>query len=221
MLRRCWTRWRRRTRASGYEHLPSRVGPGEGRNLALDMANGDYVWFVRTTDLVPPGALSAGLERLDEVRPDVLLVQHARAGTAGERRPGPHLELLASIAETGPVTLDQRPELVQRRAQPVEQALPPRVPAHAGRALRPRHPRRAGHDLARALGRGADRRHAGRELHPPYAAERDPGRARGRIADSTSSRSTSRSSHSSTPAPACRAHAPSWWRRRCCGMRSR
>ena len=94
-------------------HLPSRVGPGEGRNLALDMANGDYVWFVRTTDLVAPGALSAALDRLDEVRPDVLLVQHTRPGTAGERRPGPHLELLASIAETGPVTLDQRPELVQ------------------------------------------------------------------------------------------------------------
>ncbi len=34
------------------KHLPSRVGRGEARNLALELAEGEYVWFVETTDLV-------------------------------------------------------------------------------------------------------------------------------------------------------------------------
>jgi CDP-glycerol glycerophosphotransferase len=36
-------------------HLPSRVGPGAARNIALDEAAGEYVWFVESTDLLPPG----------------------------------------------------------------------------------------------------------------------------------------------------------------------
>jgi CDP-glycerol glycerophosphotransferase len=92
-------------------HLPSRVGLGAGRNLALEMAEGEYVWFVQTTGLLAPGALATVLDRLDATRPDVLLVQHERAGTTGGRRPGPHLDLLRRVAQTGSVTLDRCPEL--------------------------------------------------------------------------------------------------------------
>src|ERR671930_1033245 len=35
-------------------HLPSRLGPGGARNVALDEAAGEYVWFVDSTDLLPP-----------------------------------------------------------------------------------------------------------------------------------------------------------------------
>jgi CDP-glycerol glycerophosphotransferase len=63
-------------------HLGSRVGPGEGRNIGLDMAEGEYVWFVCTTDLVGPlVAPPAGA--------DVLLVPFARGGVIGDPRPGP------------------------------------------------------------------------------------------------------------------------------------
>ncbi|HKN93773.1 MAG TPA: glycosyltransferase family 2 protein, partial [Thermoleophilaceae bacterium] len=60
-------------------HLSSRVGPGEGRNIGLHMAEGEYVWFVETTDLVEAMALPAG---------DVGLVPWARMGVLGERRAG-------------------------------------------------------------------------------------------------------------------------------------
>lgn len=92
-------------------HLNSRVGLGEGRNLALDLVAGDYVWFVRSTGLLPAGSIAAVAQRVGETHPDVLLVHHSRADAIGKRRPGPRRGLLASVAEQGAVTTDQRPEL--------------------------------------------------------------------------------------------------------------
>jgi CDP-glycerol glycerophosphotransferase len=69
-------------------HLAERVGAGAARNLALDMAQGDHVWFVRTTDLVASGALGNVVAELAQ-EPDVLLLQHLRASPIGRRRPGP------------------------------------------------------------------------------------------------------------------------------------
>src|SRR4051794_32254401 len=40
-------------------HVSTRVGPGQARNLAVADASGDYVWFVDTTDRLPPGSLAA------------------------------------------------------------------------------------------------------------------------------------------------------------------
>ncbi|WP_285492357.1 bifunctional glycosyltransferase family 2 protein/CDP-glycerol:glycerophosphate glycerophosphotransferase [Actinomadura sp. NBRC 104425] len=59
-------------------HLERNVGPGEARNTGLDMATGDYVWFVDSDDYLTPDAVSAVLERLADTRPDVLLFGHAR-----------------------------------------------------------------------------------------------------------------------------------------------
>jgi CDP-glycerol glycerophosphotransferase len=92
-------------------HLNGRVGLGEGRNLALDLVAGDYVWFVESTDLLPAGSIAAVAQRLEEAHPDVLLVHHSRADAIGKRSPGPRRGLLASVAEQGAVTTDQRPEL--------------------------------------------------------------------------------------------------------------
>jgi CDP-glycerol glycerophosphotransferase len=91
--------------------LTERVGLGAGRNLALELASGDYVWFVHTTDLVRPGALRAVLRRLRSSEPDVLVVHHVRSDPLRRTRPGPHRRLLAGIAEEGTVTLDRRPAL--------------------------------------------------------------------------------------------------------------
>jgi CDP-glycerol glycerophosphotransferase len=66
-------------------HLPSRVGPGEARNIALDEAAGEYVWFVESTDLLPPGAARRVIEGLGG---DVLVVRHAVADLLGRLRPG-------------------------------------------------------------------------------------------------------------------------------------
>src|SRR3954468_18736921 len=59
------------------KHLDARVGPGEGRNLGLEMAAGEYLWFVNTTDLVEKIARPAG---------DIALVPYARANVLGERK---------------------------------------------------------------------------------------------------------------------------------------
>ncbi|MDX6658247.1 MAG: CDP-glycerol glycerophosphotransferase [Solirubrobacteraceae bacterium] len=70
-------------------HLPGRVGLGAARNLALDMAQGDHVWFVRTTDLLAPGAVAAVMAQLRAEASDVLLLQHLRESPVGRRRPAP------------------------------------------------------------------------------------------------------------------------------------
>jgi CDP-glycerol glycerophosphotransferase len=61
-------------------HLDARVGPGEGRNIGLEMAEGEYVWFVSTTDLVETIAQPIG---------DLALVSYVGANVLGERKPGP------------------------------------------------------------------------------------------------------------------------------------
>src|SRR5436190_14815602 len=59
-------------------HLDARVGPGAARNLGLDMAEGEYVWFVNTTDRVQGIAAPSG---------DLGLVPCVRESVLGQRRP--------------------------------------------------------------------------------------------------------------------------------------
>jgi CDP-glycerol glycerophosphotransferase len=70
------------------EHLAERAGRGAGRNLAMARAQGDYLWFVRTTDLLAPDALGGVVDQLEAELPDVLLLQHLRESPTGRQRPG-------------------------------------------------------------------------------------------------------------------------------------
>jgi CDP-glycerol glycerophosphotransferase len=63
------------------KHLASRVGRGEARNAGLELASGEFVWFVETTDLVR--SVAAPKDH------DFQLVSYTRAGVLGEERPGP------------------------------------------------------------------------------------------------------------------------------------
>jgi CDP-glycerol glycerophosphotransferase len=63
------------------KHLPERVGRGSARNIGLDLASGEYVWFVETTDLVR--SLTAPRDA------DFALISYTRASVLGEERPGP------------------------------------------------------------------------------------------------------------------------------------
>ena len=92
-------------------HLAERAGLGEARNVALAMAEGDYVWFASTTDGLEPGSLATVAERIAATEPDVLLVQHVVEDPVGRRRPGPHRRALARAAEQGPGPLDALPAL--------------------------------------------------------------------------------------------------------------
>src|SRR5205085_11814375 len=46
-------------------HLEGRVGLAQGRNFGLELADGDYVWFVRSTGYLLSGSIAAVAERLE------------------------------------------------------------------------------------------------------------------------------------------------------------
>jgi CDP-glycerol glycerophosphotransferase len=93
--------------------LDRTVGLGEARNIALDSAGGDYLWFLETTDLLTPGALAAVMTRLEETTPQVLVVDETRVGPSGRSKPGPNSRLIHAAAESETFTLDERPEGVR------------------------------------------------------------------------------------------------------------
>ncbi|GAA0241148.1 bifunctional glycosyltransferase/CDP-glycerol:glycerophosphate glycerophosphotransferase [Actinomadura nitritigenes] len=68
-------------------HLDRNVGLGQARNIGLDMAAGDYVWFFDSDDHATDGAVRAVLDRLKAARPDVLIVGHERELWDGTRVP--------------------------------------------------------------------------------------------------------------------------------------
>ena len=87
-------------------HLTERVGLGEARNLALELARGEYVWFVNASDLPAPGGV---LARLAATSPDVLLLGDRIEDTLGRSRRGPHAGLVRRL--TGTTRLDDEPRL--------------------------------------------------------------------------------------------------------------
>jgi CDP-glycerol glycerophosphotransferase len=90
-------------------HLDQSVSLGEARNLALDSATGDYIWFVETTDLMPEGALASVVARLRETSPEVLLLDYTRVHLLGMTKPGPHQVIIQAAAEADTFALDDRP----------------------------------------------------------------------------------------------------------------
>ncbi|GLH98456.1 bifunctional glycosyltransferase/CDP-glycerol:glycerophosphate glycerophosphotransferase [Phytohabitans aurantiacus] len=59
--------------------LSENVGLGEARNIGLDQATGEYVWFIDSDDWLADGALGRVAARLIETAPDMLIVDHVRA----------------------------------------------------------------------------------------------------------------------------------------------
>ncbi|MGZ4640148.1 MAG: bifunctional glycosyltransferase/CDP-glycerol:glycerophosphate glycerophosphotransferase [Actinomycetes bacterium] len=56
--------------------VDDRQGLAKARDAGLELATGDYVWFVDTADYLPPGSLAAVARRLTASAPDVLVVNY-------------------------------------------------------------------------------------------------------------------------------------------------
>jgi CDP-glycerol glycerophosphotransferase len=119
-------------------HLDERHGPA-ARNLGLERAAGDYIWFVEATDRLPPGALAGVAETLRSARPDVLIVHHAELQTVGRERQGPHRRALARAAEQGPGALAERRALAQTAPHAWNKVLRRELLADAGASFGPRN----------------------------------------------------------------------------------
>jgi len=102
--------------ARGVQVLHSNhVGPGHARNVGLEHASGEYVWFVDADDVIPPGTLQAIADVIERNRPDVLLVGFEYLEPSGQTRASPVRDLLRQ-APSGCFRLSEWPDAISMTA---------------------------------------------------------------------------------------------------------
>ncbi|MGW2310024.1 bifunctional glycosyltransferase/CDP-glycerol:glycerophosphate glycerophosphotransferase [Actinomadura luteofluorescens] len=94
-------------------HLEENVGLGRARNIGLDMATGDYVWFFDSDDHATEGAVRAICDRLAETRPDVLVFDYARSYWNGKVKRSIINHLFREPPAPDVFTLAERPSVLE------------------------------------------------------------------------------------------------------------
>ena len=92
-------------------HLDHNGGQGHARNLALEQAAGEYVWFVDGDDMVAEGGLAAITASLAVGKPDVLLINWQSLYPGGRTEVNPYASLLPAVPADG-CTLEEQPQLI-------------------------------------------------------------------------------------------------------------
>jgi CDP-glycerol glycerophosphotransferase len=90
-------------------HLEENVGLGEARNIGLELARGEYVWFVDGDDWLPGGSIQVIARSLRETRPDMLGFDHSRAYWDGRVTRSAHRRVFENLPESGVFTMRERP----------------------------------------------------------------------------------------------------------------
>ncbi|MER7475691.1 glycosyltransferase family 2 protein, partial [Micromonospora sp. NPDC000018] len=93
--------------------LTENVGLGPARNVGLDRAVGEYVWFVDGDDWLAPECLVEVAERLRATRPDVLLVDHVRTHWNNASTRSAMAEVFPEPPGEGTFRLRDRPETLR------------------------------------------------------------------------------------------------------------
>ncbi|MEJ3744980.1 bifunctional glycosyltransferase family 2 protein/CDP-glycerol:glycerophosphate glycerophosphotransferase [Actinomycetes bacterium KLBMP 9797] len=93
--------------------LEQNVGLGEARNIGLDRATGDYVWFVDSDDWIAEGCLSKIASRIHETNPDMLIVDHVRSHWNNRATRSSMAQVFPIPPESQVFTVRERPEVLR------------------------------------------------------------------------------------------------------------
>lgn len=80
--------------------LKENVGLGMARNAGLEMARGEYVWFLDSDDVVRPGTLAKVMARLDATKAEVVMFGWVRFYEDRTEKIGSGTEILLTAPET-------------------------------------------------------------------------------------------------------------------------
>jgi CDP-glycerol glycerophosphotransferase len=93
-------------------HLDRNGGLGAARNLGLDQARGEYIWFIDSDDRLVDGAVAAVAERLTQTSPDVLICDFANLYPGGRLERDQWHRLFRDPPPPAVFTLSERPSVL-------------------------------------------------------------------------------------------------------------